>query len=208
MAETTSKPDATATLLPEDVLPEIYNRRTAPKRRYLVGIRQTSPPVCWNHSIAGINFPVYTESFDVEGNASRRRGAIYELTVEQCKLIREELRNRIVRWHVYGPGHNKEGEKHEATIWDVRSRMFVPMEKDEPLVRYVLFQDAPVETQNQKEAPSGAFADLDAAILAAEKSAAQTETVKASDPEDQVRRQVHGAFRKAGKGLDAAEGSV
>lgn len=189
-------------LLPHEILPEVYQNKTkAATKRYHVGMHPNGP--AWSQTFAGISFPVYTATYDDTNNEFKQEGAIVELTIEQCKAIKEAIRNRVVRWNSYPKGHKRAGEKMNAAIFDVRSKGFEPERDDEPLVKYVYFREAP-PLEQPKPAPQAAFDELDRAI----KSASQTEMEKASDPEDAATRAKHGQLRKLGGKLDAGPGAL
>lgn len=183
-------------LLPEDLLPDIYRKKVAvDTKRYHVGLVPNGP--AWNQTFHGISFPMYTSSFDDANNEMRKEGAIVELTPEQCKLIKEAIRNRVVRWVQYPKDHKKSGQRMKAEIYDVRSRGFEPEKSDEPLVKYVYFREAP---EVQPTLQANAFEELDKAI----KSAEASEAVKAADPEDAATRAKHGLAKKLGTKLGDA----
>lgn len=189
-------------LLPEAILPEVYREKVrAQTKRYHVGLVPNGP--AWNQTFAGISFPVSSSTYDENDNEFRREGAYIDLTVEQCKKIKEAIRNRVVRWSIYPKGHKKAGQRMSAVIFDVRSRGFEPDKEDEPLVKYVYFKEAPPETIHAP-APAAAFEALDAAIKAAEAS----EAAKANDPEDARTRQKHGQLRQSGGKLGDATGAL
>lgn len=190
-------------LLPEAVLPEIYHQvNVAKTKRYLVGLVPGGPAS--SHTFHGISFPVSTESYDENGNAYRKDGAVVELTLDQCKAIKDSIKNKIVRWRHYSPDNPevaKRGQRARAEIWDVRTRGFMPAKGDEPIVKYVIFKEVPAEFV-QAPAPAAAFEALDKAIAEAEKS----ELAALGNPEDAKVRAHHGALKKAGQKLN--EGQV
>lgn len=189
-------------LLPDPVLPDIYKQLAQAKtKRYLVGLVPNGPAS--NQTFAGVSFPVFTEGYDAEGNAFRKEGAVISLTVEQIKKIREAIQNRVVRWSHYAtddPKVEKRGQRRAATIWDVRTRAFTPMAGDEPLVKYVIFKEAPPEFV-QAPAPAAAFEAFDKALAEAEK----TELEASASPEDAQTRAKHGVLKKAGLKLGDAQ---
>lgn len=193
------------TLLPEEILPEIYQEKTAvPTRRYHVGLLPGGP--AWSQTFHGICFPVFSASYDEADNEFKREGAIVSLTKAQLTMIREAIRNRIVRWHTYPKDYRiaeKRGMRMKAEIFDVRSRGFEPEKGDEPLVKYVYVREAPAEFV-APEVPKAAFAELDAAISAAEES----ELEAATDPADAKTRAKHGQLKAAGRTLGDASGAL
>lgn len=194
--------DATENLLPDALLPEMYQKRQgAPTKRYHVGLYPNGPS--WNLTLAGISFPVTTSAFDANDNEIRKEGAIVELTAEQCKKIRDAIAMRIVRWQYYPKGHKREGERMAAQVWSTEVRGFEPEKGDEPLVKYVFFKAAPPEFTAPPPAAS-AFAELDRAIREAEETEAQRRT----DPEDAATRAKHGALKKAGAKLGDSAGAL
>ena len=186
-------------LLPETILPDVYRQIRAKTKRFQVGMLPNGPAS--NFTLGGINFPVTTKDYDKRGtdeNPFTYEGAVVELTIEQCKRIKDDIRCHIVRWFRY-PETDKQraGQKMRAEIWDARTRAFMPREGDEPLVKYLFFKDAPAEELIQP-APTATFDALDKAIAEAEASEG---VVRTTQPEDARTRARHAELKSMGKGL-------
>lgn len=192
-------------LLPENVLPDVYKEKvTVPTRRYHVGLQPGAP--AWNYTFHGVNFPIFSASYDDQDNEFKREGAIVSLSRDQLLRIKEEIRNRVVRWHAYPKNYRiaeKRGQRMRAEIFDVRSKGFEPEKGDEPLVKYVYVREAPPEFV-APEVPKAAFAELDAAIAAAERA----EEKASADPADAKTRAKHGHLKATGRTLGDASGAL